>query len=139
MDQLDLPKQRQTALDMLRDFIILKSIIVIKHDHLFFGDVIFNDKPDLALFRYKKEKKIVTHENFDHDIKMQVSQNVMIIQSYRYSSNKLSLLYCKAPPKLCLHSLAPSLPSITKSPKLAIVGQGTTIIYFKVYFNIVII
>ena len=72
---------------MLRDFMILKSITVIELDDLFFGDAIFNDEPDLAMFRYKKEKKIVTHENFGNDIKMQVSQGVMIIQSYRYFSN----------------------------------------------------
>ena len=32
MYQLDFPKQQQTALDMLRDFMILKSITVIEHD-----------------------------------------------------------------------------------------------------------
>ena len=80
MDQLDFPKQQQTALDMLRDFMILKSITVIKHDDFFFGDVIFNDDPDLAIFRYKKEKKIVSHKNLNHDIKMQVSKGVLIIQ-----------------------------------------------------------
>ena len=73
MDQLDFPKEQQTALDMLRDFMILKGIIVIEHDDLFFGDVIFNDEPDLAMFRYKTEdKKIVSHEDFDHEIKIQV-------------------------------------------------------------------
>ena len=35
---------------MLRDFMILISIIVIEHDHVFFGDAIFNDEPDLAMF-----------------------------------------------------------------------------------------
>ena len=70
IDQLDFPDQQNTALDMLKDFMILKSITVIEHDDLFFGEVIFNDEPDLALFRYKKEeKKIVSHENFNHDIK----------------------------------------------------------------------
>ena len=87
MDLLDFPKQQQTALDMLRDFMILKSIIVIEHDDLFFGEAIFNDDPDLAMFRYKKGKKIVSHENLDHDIKMQVSKGVLIIQSYRYVLN----------------------------------------------------
>ena len=87
MDQLDFPKLQQTALDMLRDFMILKSITVIEHDDLFFGDAIFNDEADLATFRYKKEKKIFTHENFDHDIKMQVSQGVCIIQFYRLFLN----------------------------------------------------
>ena len=53
MDQLDFPKQQQTALDMLRNFMILKSITVIEHDDLFFGNAIFNDEPDVAMFRYK--------------------------------------------------------------------------------------
>ena len=56
MDKLDFPKQQQTALDMLRDFIIFKSITVIKHDDLVVGDGIFNDEPDLAMFRNKKQK-----------------------------------------------------------------------------------
>ena len=51
IDQLDFHKQRQTALDMLRDFMILKSITVIELDDLFVGDTIFNDDPDLAMFR----------------------------------------------------------------------------------------
>ena len=38
----------------------------------FFGEAIVNDEPDLALFRYKKETKIVCHDNLDQDIKMQV-------------------------------------------------------------------
>ena len=43
----------------------------------FFGEAIFNDEPDLALFRYKKEvKKIVNHENLDHDIKLPVPKRV---------------------------------------------------------------
>ena len=54
MDQLDFPKQQQTALDMLRDFMILKSIIVIEHDDLFIGDATFNEEPDLAMFRYRR-------------------------------------------------------------------------------------
>ena len=87
MDQLDFPKQQQTALDMLRDFMIFKSITVIEHHDLFFGDAIFNVEPDLAMFRYKNEMKIVSQENLNHDIKMQVSQVVLIIQSYKYLSN----------------------------------------------------
>ena len=39
---------------------------------------------------------------------------------------------------LCLHRLAPSRLPIIKSPIKAIVGQGTTIIDFNVYFTIVI-
>ena len=76
MDQLDFTKQQQTALEMLRDFMILKSITVIEHDDLFFNDAIFHNEPDLAMFRYKSETKIVSHEDLDHDNKMQVSNGV---------------------------------------------------------------
>ena len=79
MYQLYFPKQQKTALDMLRDFMILKSITVIEHDDFFFGDDIFNDEPDVAMFRYKQEKNIVSHENLDHDIKMHVPKGVLII------------------------------------------------------------
>ena len=87
MDQLDFPKQQQTALDMLREFMIFKSITVIEHDDLLFGDVIFNDEPNLAIFQCTKEKKIVNHFNVDRNIKLQVSQVVLIIQAYRYFLN----------------------------------------------------
>ena len=53
MNLLDFPKQQQTALDILRDYMISKSIIVIEHDDLLIGDVIFNKEPDLEMFRYK--------------------------------------------------------------------------------------
>ena len=80
MDQLDFPKQQRTALDILRDLMFFKGITVIEHDDLFFGDAIFANEPDLAMFRYKKEdKKIVSHKDFDHDIKMQVPKGVLII------------------------------------------------------------
>ena len=59
---------------------ILKGITVIEHDALFFGDAIFAYEPDLALFRYKKEdKKIMSHDDLDNDIKMQVPKGVLII------------------------------------------------------------
>ena len=51
--EIDFSKQQQTALDMLRDFMILKSIIVTEHDDFFFGDAIFNDLLDHAMFRFK--------------------------------------------------------------------------------------
>ena len=35
IEQLDFPDQQHTALDMLKDFMILKSITVIEHDDLF--------------------------------------------------------------------------------------------------------
>ena len=77
IDQLDFPDQHHTALNMLKDFMILRSITVIEHDDLIFGEAILNDKPDLAMFRHKKEdKKIVNHENLDHDIKLPVPKRV---------------------------------------------------------------
>ena len=64
MYQLDFPKQQQTALDIVRDFMFLKGTTVIEHDDLFFGDAIFAEEPDLAMFWYKKETKIiVSHED----------------------------------------------------------------------------
>ena len=80
MDQLDFPKHQQTALNILRDFMFLKGINVIEHDSLFCRNAIFADEPDLALFRYKKEdKKIMSHDDFYNDIKMQVTKRVSII------------------------------------------------------------
>ena len=35
IDQLDFPDKQHTALDMLKDFMILKSITVIEHDDFF--------------------------------------------------------------------------------------------------------
>ena len=55
MDQLDFPKQQHTSLNMLKDFMIFKSITIIEHNDFLFGGAIFNDEPDLAMFRYKKE------------------------------------------------------------------------------------
>ena len=51
IDQFDFPDKQHKALDMLRDFMILKSITVIEHDDIFVGCSIFNDDPDLAMFR----------------------------------------------------------------------------------------
>ena len=53
MDLLDFPKQQQTALNILRDYMISKSIVDIEHDDLFIGDVIFKKEPDFEMFRYK--------------------------------------------------------------------------------------
>ena len=53
IDQLDFPQQQQTDLNILRDYMISKSIAVIEHNDLVYGDLIFNDEPDLAMFRYK--------------------------------------------------------------------------------------
>ena len=78
MDQLDFPKQQQTTLDILRDLMFLNGITVSEHDDLFFGDAIFADEPDLAIFRYKKkDKKIVSHKDLDHDIKMHIPKCVL--------------------------------------------------------------
>ena len=77
IDQLDFPKQQQTDLNILKDYMISKSIAVIEHNDLFFGYLIFNDKPDLAMFRHKNEnKKFVTHEELQN-IKMLASESVI--------------------------------------------------------------
>ena len=85
IDKLDFPDKQRTAIDMLKDFMIIKSITVIEYDDFFFGVAIVNDEPDLAMFRYKKEDiKIVSHKNLDHDMKLPIPKRVLNIQSYRY-------------------------------------------------------
>ena len=55
---------------------ISKSIAVIEHNDLFYSDLIFNDEPDLAMFRYKNEnEKFVSHEELQN-IKMLASKGV---------------------------------------------------------------
>ena len=57
---------------------ISKSIAVIEYDDGFIGDLILNDKPDLAMFRYKNEnKKILSHEELQI-IKIQASEGVFL-------------------------------------------------------------
>ena len=53
MDKLDFSIQQQTALDVLKDFMILKSINVIEHDDLVFSAT-SNNKPHLKGFRFKQ-------------------------------------------------------------------------------------
>ena len=73
IDQLDFPQQQQTDLNILRNCMISKSIAVIEHNDLFYGDLIFNDEPDLAMFRYKNEnEKVLSHEELKN-IKMLAS------------------------------------------------------------------
>ena len=56
---------------------ISKSIAVIEHNDLFYGDLIFNDESDLAMFRYKNENdKFVSHEKLQN-IKMLASEGVI--------------------------------------------------------------
>ena len=57
IDQLDFTDKQHTALDMLKDFMNLKSITVIDHDDLCFGEAIINDVADLAMFRYNKKRQ----------------------------------------------------------------------------------
>ena len=78
MDQLQFSKQQQTVLDILKNVLILKSITVFEHDHLCFGDAIFNDQPDLVMLRYNKEDKtFVSHNKLNNDIKIEVSKDVI--------------------------------------------------------------
>ena len=51
IDQLDFHQQQQTALNILREYMISKSITVIEHDDLFFGGTSSIDEPHLAIFR----------------------------------------------------------------------------------------
>ena len=77
IDQLDFHQQQQTDLNILRDYMISKSIAVIEHNDLFYGDLIFNDEPDLAMFRYKNEnEKFVSHEELQN-IKMLALEGVI--------------------------------------------------------------
>ena len=56
---------------------ISKSIAVIEHNDLFYGNFIFNDEPDLAMFWYKNEnEKFVTHKELQN-IKMLASEGVI--------------------------------------------------------------
>ena len=76
LEQLDFPKQQQTPLNILRDYMISKNIALIEHDDFFIGDAIFNDDPALATFRYKNTNdKFMSHEEL-HNIKMQGSEAV---------------------------------------------------------------
>ena len=77
IDQLDFHQQQQTDLNILRDYMISKSIAVIEHNDLFYGDLIFHDEPDLAMFLYKNEnEKFVSHEELQN-IKMLASEGVI--------------------------------------------------------------
>ena len=77
IDLLDFPQQQQTNLNISRDYINSKSISVIKHNEFFYGDLIFNDEPDLAMFRYKNEnEKFLSHTELQN-IKMLVSESVI--------------------------------------------------------------
>ena len=55
--QLNFPKPQQTALNILRDYMIFKNIAVIEHDDFFINDTICNNEPNLAMFWYKKTKQ----------------------------------------------------------------------------------
>ena len=77
IDQLDFPQQQQTDQNILRDYMISKSIAVIEHNNLFYNGLIFNDEPDLARFRYKNEnEKFVSHEELQN-IKILASECVI--------------------------------------------------------------
>ena len=74
--QLDFSKQQQTALNIFRDYIISKGSAVIEHYDLLIGDAIFNNEPNLAMFRYKNTNEpFMSHEEL-HNIKMQNSKGV---------------------------------------------------------------
>ena len=56
---------------------ICKNIAVIEHNDLFYGDFIFIDQPDLAMFRYNNEnEKFVSHKELQN-MKMLASEGVI--------------------------------------------------------------
>ena len=77
IDQVDFSQQQRTNLNILRNYMISKSIAVIQHNDLFYGDLIVNDEPDLAMFRYKNEyEKFVSHGKLQN-IKILASEGVI--------------------------------------------------------------
>ena len=69
-------QQQQTALNIFKDYLILKSITVIENNDIFFNDGIFNDIPKLAIFRCNnKNEKFMSHKKLPY-IKMQVLEVV---------------------------------------------------------------
>ena len=55
---------------------ISKNIAVIDHNDFFIGDTIFNDEPDLAMFRYQRTNDKFMSNKELHNIKMQGSKHV---------------------------------------------------------------
>ena len=53
----DLFQEENARLNNLRRRMLLISITIIVHEDLFFGDRISTHKPDLEMFRYKKENE----------------------------------------------------------------------------------
>ena len=78
IDQLESFDKQHTALNMLKTFMILKSITAIEHDDFLVGGTIFDGDPDLEMFWYKEQQKSFSHENLKNDIKKQVSKGVLI-------------------------------------------------------------
>ena len=72
MDQLDLPKQQQTALDIYRDFMFLKGITVIEHDYLFFSDPFIRGTWSGNVPIQEERQKNCLQRGFYRDIKIQV-------------------------------------------------------------------
>lgn len=63
IDELDFPQQQQITLNILKEYIISKSITIIEQEDLFFDGATSHDKLELAMFRYKDEyEKFASHE-----------------------------------------------------------------------------
>ena len=102
LEQLDFPKKQQTALNILRDYMISKNIAVIEHEDFFIGDANFNKEPDLCA----KRNCIILRCRVLKVCLDNLIQLIFFVITF--------IFYCIAPPKLCIYPLAPSLPSNTK-------------------------
>ena len=55
----DLSQEENAKMDNLRRIMLLISITIIEHEDLFFGGAISTKEPDLKLFQYKEEEKLL--------------------------------------------------------------------------------
>ena len=68
MDKLEVLKQQKTALNILRDFMIFKSITVIEHK-VFFCSASSNHKPHFKLFRFKQiDEDFISNDELSREL-----------------------------------------------------------------------
>ena len=76
-DQLDFPKQKKTDPNILKNYIIFIRIAVIKYINFHCNNLIFNKKPDLAMFRYNNvNEELISHKKLQN-IKILALENVI--------------------------------------------------------------
>lgn len=115
---------------------ILKSSTVIEYNNFYFNDAIFKNEANLAIFWLKNNNKSFMSHKELHNIKMQGTEGVLIIQTYWYLNAIIYYYYCIVIPYALI--LSPrNIPNI-KLPNKAIVDQNTSII-ISTYFSIVIL